>query len=108
VAYPDPVFVGGAGGSGAPAVGALVGAHPRYALVPVPARFHASPAGLAGFLRGAVSVEDFVDRVRTAWFHATDETGRASGLARVMSEEALEAALADFEHHARQVPLGGS
>ena len=105
MAYPDPVFVGGAGGSGAPAVGALVGAHSRYALVPVPARFHSSPAGLPGFLRGAVSVDDFVDRVRTAWFHTTDESGRATGLARVTSEDSLEAALADFERHARQEPL---
>ena len=105
MAYPDPVFVGGAGDSGAPAVGALVGAHSRYAVVPVPARFHSYRAGLPGFLRGTVSVEDFVDRIRTEWFNSVDESGRETGLARLTSESALESALADFQRDARDQPL---
>jgi hypothetical protein len=100
VAYPDPVFVGGAGGSGAFSVGRLVGAHSRYAEIPARARFHAVPEGLPGFLRGRVSADELVGRVRTRWLHLPDENGRELGLAGIVSEEELDAALAQFERDA--------
>ena len=103
--FPDPVFVGGAGGSGAPSVGRLVGAHSRYAEVPVPARFHAVPGGLPGFLEGSVSAAELVGRLRTAWFRWTDESGRQMGLDTLVGEEALEAALGKFEREAGEDPL---
>ena len=100
MAYPDPVFVGGAGGSGAFSVGRLVGAHSRYAEVPARARFHAVPNGLPGFLTGTVSAEELVRRVRTVWLHLPDENGRELGLAGVIGDEDLDAALARFEREA--------
>ena len=103
--FPDPVFVGGAGGSGAPSVGRLVGAHSRYAEVPVPARFHAVPGGLPGFLEGSVSAAELVSRVRTAWVRWTDESGRQMGLDTLVSEETLETALEQFEREAGADPL---
>ncbi len=103
--YPDPVFVGGTGGSGAPSVGRLVGGHSRYAEVPVPARFHAVPGGLPGFLDGAVSAGELVRRVRTAWLRWTDETGRQLGLESFVDEETLDAALEQFERESSEDPL---
>jgi hypothetical protein len=100
VAYPDPVFVGGAGGSGAFSVGRLVGAHSRYAEIPARARFHAVPDGLPGFLMGAVSAADLVSRVRSAWLHLPDENGRELGLARIVDQDELDVALAQFERDA--------
>jgi len=105
VTFPDPVFVGGAGGSGAPSVGRLVGAHSRYAEVPVPARFHAVPGGLPGFLEGSVSAAELVGRVRSAWLRWTDESGRQMGLDTMVSEETLDAALGQFELDAGEDPL---
>jgi hypothetical protein len=68
-AVPPPVaFVGGTGRSGTHVVARLLGAHSRYAYVPIEARFHVNPRGFPDLLGGSVSPEAFVRRLRGFWW----------------------------------------
>jgi Sulfotransferase family len=96
-----PIFVGGTGRCGTTILGRLLGSHPDYATIPIEARFHASPDGLPGVLRGRVSPEEFARRVPELWYA---RPGRPK-LGRVAERPVLDAALARFLERAAQDPL---
>ncbi len=92
---PDPVFVGGMARSGTHAMGRLLASHPNYHLIPVEARFHCDRGGLPDLLTGRVTVDQFLEELRGRFFRRGSRLHR--GVQVILSEEALEAAIGDFE-----------
>jgi hypothetical protein len=66
---PELVFVGGTGRSGTTVLAELLGRHSRFCGVPIECRFHCNPNGLADVVAGRASAEDFVQKLRTYWWH---------------------------------------
>ena len=93
-----PIFVGGTGRCGTHAVGHLLGATTRYAMVPRELQFHISRLGLSGFVRARITAEELARNLRTHWWSRTTgwdaETTR--GLYKSLSRDALEAAIERF------------
>lgn len=65
---PDLVFVGGTGRSGTHVLSHLLGAHSRYARVPIEARFHCNPRGFGDLLRGEVTSAEFLHKLKKFWW----------------------------------------
>jgi Sulfotransferase family len=63
------VFVGGTGRSGTTVLAELLGRHSRFCGVPIECRFHCNPKGLADVVAGRASAQEFVDKLRTYWWH---------------------------------------
>lgn len=104
-AFPAPVFVGGMARSGTHAVGRLLSADGRYALIDE-ARFHANRKGLPDLLAGRVRVRGFTRKMRGKWWQRGVDMDR--GLHSVISKQELEAALAQFEASFDGDPLDAS
>lgn len=91
-----PVFVGGTGRSGTTIVGRLVGAAAPYTLVPVEARFHCDPVGLADVLAGHAAPAQFATAVRERWYQRKPNANGMRGLHVICAWADLEPLLADF------------
>lgn len=109
-ASPDLIFVGGTGRSGTHVISHLLGSHPRYARVPIEARFHCNPQGFPDLLAGAVSPATFLKKLRKFWWRRI-RAGEVApvmvrrlamgrkirGLHKIVAKERFELAVADFE-----------
>jgi Sulfotransferase family len=107
---PKIVFVGGTGRSGTHVLGELIGAHSRYALVPVESRFHVNPHGFPDLLAGTVEREEFTRKLRRFWWRRIPAgepfpalaprlaLGRETrGLYKAVEPETFDSAVARFE-----------
>jgi hypothetical protein len=92
--FPQPIFVGGSARSGTHALGRLLGAHPRYALIEVEARFHGATGGLCDLLNGNTDIDAFTQRCLGMWWQRGLSQHR--GLHVIVGREKLEAALDEF------------
>ena len=97
-----PVFVGGMQRSGTHALGNLIGQHSRYEMVPRELAFHVAPAGEGGvpdLLAGRITLDGFVERMRTHWWSrgAPWDPGVERGLHKSIPEERHRDALARLE-----------
>jgi hypothetical protein len=108
----DLVFVGGTGRSGTHVVARLLGSGPRYRMVPVEARFHCNPRGLADVVTGQATPEEFVTKLRRFWWHrvrlggsarirlariAGRGGGKVRGLHKIIAPDRFEEAVGRFE-----------
>src|SRR5919201_5864125 len=97
VAKPPPVlFVGGTGRSGTHVLAKLLGKHSKMALVPIEVRFHVEERGFPGLLRGDVTKEQFLRRLRGFWWRGF-QTRRMRGLYRFVPRARFERAVASFD-----------
>lgn len=107
---PDLIFVGGTGRSGTHVISHLLGSHPRYARVPIEARFHCNPQGFPDLLAGTVTAEAFLRKMRKFWWRRirAGEVApvlarrlafgrKVRGLHKIVPEERFDVALAEFE-----------
>lgn len=108
---PDPapadlVFVGGTGRSGTHIVGRLLGGHPRFADVPIEARFHCNRRGLGDLLEGRVSLGGFLAKLREFWWHRVRIDDQPRGLYNLMTRARFDEAADRFEagYHDDPVP----
>lgn len=101
----DLVFVGGTGRSGTHALARLIGSHPRFADVPIEARFHCNKRGLPELIEGRVGLRGFVEKLRGFWWHRVRVDGRPRGLYNLMTEATFERAIAVFEERYGEDPL---
>lgn len=92
-----PIFVGGTGRSGTTIVARLIGAHPRYHLVPIELQVHAAPGGLSDAVTGAVSLEWLLPHLGRYWFSHPAPGGGARGLVRICSRERYDDLLAHLQ-----------
>ena len=100
------MLVGGTGRSGTHVIAELLERHPRYASVPLEARFHAKPRGFPDLLAGEVERRQFVRKLKRYWWrrvpagqslpHLTIGR-RVLGLHRIVPRERFRAAVARFE-----------
>jgi hypothetical protein len=96
---PDPapvLFVGGTGRSGTHIAARLINRSEHYAMIPVECRFHVDEDGFPGLLRGEVSKERFLRRLRGYWWRGF-QTNRLRGLHRFVPRDRFDAAVASFE-----------
>lgn len=94
---PELVFIGGTGRSGTHALARLIGHHPRFADVPIEARFHCNKRGMPDLLEGRVTLAAYLAKLRGFWWHRVRVDGRPRGLYNLMREADFEAALGRFE-----------
>jgi hypothetical protein len=93
----DPVFIGGSPRSGTHIVAHLVAHHSRYAMIPIEVAFHCAPGFVPAYVRGSMTAEELMHRVRTMW---SDTTYKGRGLSKVVERSDLDAALEAFEQSA--------
>ena len=91
------VFVGGTGRSGTHILGRLLGNHPRFADVPIEARFHCNKRGLGDLLEGRVSLGGFLAKLREFWWHRVRVDDQPRGLYNLMRRARFDAAADRFE-----------
>jgi hypothetical protein len=64
-----PVFVGGAPRSGTHIVAHLVGAHPRYSVIPYEVVVHCGrERGIPAFVNGIIDRDELIETIRTYWW----------------------------------------
>jgi hypothetical protein len=102
----DVVFVGGTGRSGTHVIGRLLGHHPRYADIPIEARFHCNKRGMPDLLEGRVTLGGFLTKLREFWWHRVRVDSQPRGLYNLMTRRAFDEAVAGFEgsYHDDPVP----
>jgi hypothetical protein len=91
------VFVGGTGRSGTHVLGRLLGSHPRFADVPIEARFHCNKRGFPDLLGGRVSLAGFMEKLRGFWWHRVRLDDQPRGLYNLMTRAVFDEAAARFE-----------
>jgi hypothetical protein len=103
------VFVGGTGRSGTHVLGHLLGSHPRYADVPIEARFHCNKRGIPDLLEGRVSLGGFLAKLRGFWWHRVRVDDQPRGLYNLMTRRSFDRAADRFEavYHDDPVPASG-
>jgi hypothetical protein len=74
---PNLVFVGGTGRSGTHVIARLLGQHSDYEMIPIECRFHCNPSGLADVVTGRATPEQFLDKLRSFWWHRVRHGERA-------------------------------
>jgi hypothetical protein len=89
-------FVGGTGRSGTHIVARLYGRDERLFMMPVECRFHVEERGFPGLLRGDVTKDQFIDRMRGFWWRGR-QTGRVRGIFKHLPRERYDAALERFD-----------
>jgi Sulfotransferase family len=89
------LFVGGTGRSGTHVVAKLVGRHSVYEKIGNEVRFHCDPGGFPDLLSGAVTLDEFVARLRGTWWRRV-QTLRVRGLHRTVPRKRFEAAVERF------------
>jgi Sulfotransferase family len=95
---PGPVFVGGTGRSGTTIAGELIGHSATYELIPVEVRFHADLGGLPDLVMRRVTVEQFVESMKTRWYwREPSARGTPRGLHTFVEKDAFEDALARLQ-----------
>ena len=103
---PPLVLVGGTGRSGTHVIAELLDQHPKYASVPLEARFHAKPRGFPDLLAGEVTKQEFVRKLRSFWWRRVPagealphlKVGRRTlGLHRIVPEERFREAVDRFD-----------
>lgn len=95
----DPIFVGGTQRSGSSVLGQLIGRHDSYDRLRE-VQFHANEGGLDDLLRGAVSMESFIDRLEGFWWRRSGkgpDGGKAErGLFTIIEPAPFAAAVLAF------------
>jgi len=107
---PPLVLVGGTGRSGTHVIANLLDQHPRFASVPLEARFHAKPRGFPDLLADRVTQREFVRKLKRYWWRRVPAgeplpsvlpglpMGRSIlGLHRIVPRERFERSVASFE-----------
>jgi hypothetical protein len=102
----DLVFVGGTGRSGTHIVGRLLGEHPRWADVPIEARFHCNKRGMPDLLEGRVSLSGFLAKLHDFWWHRVRVDGQPRGLYNLMRRSTFEVAAERFGAGYHADPVG--
>ena len=90
------VFIGGTGRSGTHVLASLLGQHSRFADVPIEARFHCNKRGLTELLGGRVTLEGFLEKLRSFWWHRVRVDGQPRGLYNLMHQYEFESAVDAF------------
>jgi hypothetical protein len=101
----DVVFIGGTGRSGTHVLCRLLGRHPRYAGVPIEARFHCNKRGMPDLLSGRVSLGGFLEKLRDFWWHRVRVDGEPRGLYNLMTRAEFAAAADRFESRYHADPI---
>jgi hypothetical protein len=104
----EVVFVGGTGRSGTHVLGRLLGRHPRFADVPIEARFHCNKRGIPDLLHGRVTLDGFLDKLRGFWFHRVRVDGQPRGLYNLITRRHLDEAAERFAAAYHADPVGSS
>lgn len=94
---PELVFIGGTGRSGTHALAQLLGNHPRFADVPIEARFHCNKRGMPDLLEGRITLHTYLEKLRGFWWHRVRVDGQPRGLYNLLRRAELDAALGRFE-----------
>jgi hypothetical protein len=102
----DPVFIGGTGRSGTHVLARLLGRHPRFAGIPIEARFHCNKRGMPDLLGGRVTAAGFVAKLRDFWWHRVRVDGQPRGLYNLITQGQFEAAVTGFEAAYGSDPVG--
>jgi len=93
----DLVLIGGTGRSGTHVLARLLGRHPRFAEVPIEARFHCNKRGVPDLLGGRVTLEGFLEKLRDFWWHRVRVDGQPRGLYNLLTRKQFDAAVEYFE-----------
>jgi hypothetical protein len=94
-----PVFVGGAPRSGTHIVAHLIGAHPRYFVIPYEVSVHCDwRVGIPAYLGGSIDRAELIDKFRTVWWRSPLpwRPDLERGLFKLIEPAELEAALDAF------------
>jgi len=102
----DLVFVGGTGRSGTHALAQLLGRHPRFADVPIEARFHCNKRGMPDLLEGRITLRAYLAKLRSFWWHRVRVDGQPRGLYNLLRRAELDAAIERFEAGFDADPVG--
>ena len=92
----DVLFVGGTGRSGTHVVSKLVGRLSAYEKIGNEVRFHCDPGGFPDLLSGAVTLDEFVAKLRGTWWRRV-QTLQVRGLHRTVPKKRFESAVKEFE-----------
>lgn len=101
----DLVFIGGTGRSGTHALAQLLGRHPRFADVPIEARFHCNKRGMPDLLEGRITLRAFLAKLRSFWWHRVRVDGQPRGLYNLLRRAELDEGVARFEESFAADPL---
>ena len=93
----DLVFIGGTGRSGTHVLCRLLGRHPRFAGVPIEARFHCNKRGMPDLLGGHVTLAGFLEKLRGFWWHRVRVDDQPRGLYNLMTRREFDEAVESFE-----------
>ena len=99
------VFIGGTGRSGTHALAQLLGRHPRFADVPIEARFHCNKRGMPDLLEGRITLRAHLEKLRAFWWHRVRVDGQPRGLYNLLRRSEFDAAVERFEAGYADDPL---